>query len=362
MPDTAVGPSPRGRRATIADVAARAGVSQGAVSFALNGRPGVADGTRQRILDAARELGWSPSVRARSLSRSTSYSVGLVVARTTELVGADPFFPAFVAGASAELAAHDRSLLFTVVPHIDEELATYRRLAAESRVDGVLVTDLRLRDRRLPALAELGLPAVTLGRPHRDVAGIGSVAVDDAAGAREVVETLLAQGHRHIAHVTGPDAYLHVRHRRAAWSTALADAGVDPGPLVHTDFSAGQGAAATERLLDAPAPPTAIVYANDVMAIAGLAVARRRGIDVPGRLSITGFDDTELANHVDPPLTSVRTDVEGWGRAAARALLAAVDGGAAEHLELEPARVVHRASVAPPPAPGRRTPGKGSHR
>lgn len=334
-------------RVTIADVAARAGVSAGAVSFALNDRPGVAAATRERILAAAAELGWTPNLRARSLSRATSYTLALVLARPTSTVGADPFFPAFVAGVNAELTPAGRSLLFTVVPGPDEELATYRRLGAEARVDGVFLTDLRADDPRPALLAALGLPAVTVGRPERPVTGVGSVSVDDVPGMRETVEALVARGHRRVAHVTGPADLLHVRHRAAAWRTSLQDAGLSADHLIHTDFSPGEGARATERLLALPARtrPTAVTFANDVMALAAIGAATRLGVRVPDDLAVTGFDDTELARHVEPPLASVHTDVEGWGRACARALLAAADGAPPRDLDLPPARMVPRASL-----------------
>jgi DNA-binding LacI/PurR family transcriptional regulator len=250
-----------------------------------------------------------------------------------------------------------RALVFTVVPGQDAELDTYRRLAGEQRVDGVFLTDLRVGDPRPELVAGLGLPAITLGRPEPRSSDprVGSVSVDDVPGIRQVVAELVERGHRRIAHVTGPDRYLHVVRRRAAWADALASAGLPPGRCEHTDFSAGDGARATERLLDGRARPTAIVYANDLMAIAGLAVAQRRGISVPEQLSITGFDDTELAHHVQPPLTSVRTDVEGWGRHAAEALLDAIGGDVVQHLELPPACMVRRESVAPPPMPEKRS-------
>lgn len=350
MPDNVVGPAGSGRRVTIADVAQRAGVSAGAVSFALNDRPGVAAETRRRILDVATDLGWQPSHRARSLSRSTSSTLGLVIARTPASVGADPFFPAFVAGINTVLVPHDQSLLFTVVADHDAEVATYRRLAGEQRIDGVFLTDLLVADPRPALVAELALPAITLGRPDADGThpAVGSVSVDDVFGIRAVVEDLVRVGHRHIAHVTGPEQYLHVRHRRDAWAQSLEAGGLPRGRCLHTDFGAGQGARATELLLGGSPRPTAIVYANDVMAIAGLAVMQRHGIAVPADMSITGFDDTELARHVYPPLTSVRTDVAGWGKQAASALLAAIAGGAPQHVELAPARMVARDSVATP--------------
>src|SRR4051812_48906476 len=139
------------RRPTISDVAAKAGVSKGAVSFALNDRPGVAPETRDRILAVARELGWTPSHRARALAASRALAVGLVIARPPETLGADPFFPRFIAGIESALARLGQSLLLQVVPDLDRELAGYRRLASEGRVDGVFLTDLRVDDPR-PAL------------------------------------------------------------------------------------------------------------------------------------------------------------------------------------------------------------------
>jgi DNA-binding LacI/PurR family transcriptional regulator len=129
------------RRPTIDDVARAAQVSKGAVSFALNGRPGVADTTRARILAAADDLGWTPSASARSLSTQRALAVGLVVAREPELLGADPFFPPFIAGIETVLAKRGHALVLQVPPSADAELDGYRRLAVDRRVDPVgLVT------------------------------------------------------------------------------------------------------------------------------------------------------------------------------------------------------------------------------
>ncbi|HET9559552.1 MAG TPA: LacI family DNA-binding transcriptional regulator, partial [Actinomycetota bacterium] len=147
-------------------MARRAGVSKGAVSFALNDRPGVAPQTRDRILAAARELGWQPSTRARALSRSRAFAVGLVMRRAPELLGADPFFPQFLAGVESVLAERGSALVLQVVADDDEaEASSYRRLARQGRVDGVFLNDLLVEERRFGLLAGLGLPAVAVGRP-----------------------------------------------------------------------------------------------------------------------------------------------------------------------------------------------------
>ena len=339
------------RRPTISDVARAAGVSKGAVSFALNNRPGVAAETRERILAAARELGWTPSSRARALSVSRAFAVGLVLARKPETLRADPFFPSFIAGVEQELAAHDYALLLQVVGEQQHEHDSYRRLAHGGRVDGVFVTDLLVDDPRPALLAELGLPAVVVGPALPDTF-FPAVGVDDKPGIAAAVQHLIDLGHTRVAHVAGPAAYVHGTSRKRAWADTLAAAGLPEGPCVETDFSAESGAAATRTLLDLVEPPTAIVYANDVMAIAGLAVAHGRGVDVPGELSVVGYEDTELAAHVQPSLTSVATDVVAWGGAAARRLLGLIagheEGSQSKEPELAPPTLVVRGSTAPP--------------
>ena len=335
-------------RPTINDVASAAGVSKGAVSFAFNNRAGLAPETRARILAVASELGWTPSSRARALSVSRALAVGLVMARPPETLRADPFFPSFIAGIESELSSHGYALLLQVVPEHEGELQTYRRLSDEGRVDGVFVTDLLVDDPRPALLAELGLPAVIVG-PALPEAYWPAVGVDDGPGIAASVAHLADLGHTRIAHVAGPTQMVHGRSRRDAWAAALLEAALPDGPYVEADFSAEGGATATQELLSLAEPPTAIVYANDLMAIAGLAVAARLGVEVPGQLSVTGYDNTELAAHVQPSLTSVSTDVIGWGRAAATRLLELVDQRPATDVELPPPSLVVRDSSGPVP-------------
>jgi DNA-binding LacI/PurR family transcriptional regulator len=333
------------RRPTIADVARHAGVSKGAVSFALNGRAGVSEETRQRILDAAAELGWSPSHRARALSTKRAFSLGLVVARDPDLLGADPFFPAFIAGVEKVLAERDQTLVLQVVTSPAAEEAGYRRLARDGRVDGVFLVDLRRTDPRIALLEEIGLPAVTLNRP--DVPSpFPAVVLDDRPGISAAVAHLAELGHTAIAHVAGPDVFLHAIARRDAFDQAMADAGLPPGQVVAGDFTASGGREATHRLLTGEQRPTAIVYANDVMALSAIAVAAELAIRIPEDLSITGYDDSTLAGYVHPALTTVRADATSWGHAAATALLALIDGHDVADTTLPPAELILRRSTS----------------
>lgn len=340
------GGSGRRRRPTIDDVARRAGVSKGAVSFALNGRPGVAPGTRERVLQAARALGWEPDLRARSLTSRRAYALGLVVARPARLLGADPFFPAFIAGVESELAPRRMALVLQAVTDSEAERDGYRALAADRRVDGVLLADLRVGDPRITLVRELGLPAVTLNRPL-EPCPLPAVCADEAAGVTALVDHLVSHGHTRIGHVAGPRQYVHGRGRRAAWRAGLARHNLPAGPVRHGDFAPASGARATRTLLDLQRPPTAIVYANDLMAIGGLAVIRSRGLRVPDDISVTGFDDNPVAAYVSPPLTTVHIDAYTWGRHAARTLLDLIEHGRANDLTLADPNIVVRASTGP---------------
>ncbi|WP_035781416.1 LacI family DNA-binding transcriptional regulator [Arthrobacter sp. H14] len=310
---------------TISDVARAAGVSKGAVSYALNGRPGVSDETRLRILDAAKQIGWKPSYRAKSLSSSRAYALGLVVARNPKLISTDPFFPSFIAGIETTLAEHEYTLVLTVATQPGAEERGYRKLVDGGRVDGVILTDVRHDDSRIPLIQELKIPAVTLNRPDTG-SPFPAVCMDDTEGISSSVEHLVGLGHSRIAHVGGSQHMIHGRSRRRAWEAALNEAGLKADLFIEADFTAAGGIAATEKLLRAGDKPTAIVYANDIMATAGQAFAQSSGFRIPEDLSISGYDDADFTQYLNPALTTVSTDPMTWGRIAAQVLINELEG------------------------------------
>jgi len=338
------------RRPTIADIAARAGVSSGAVSYALNGRPGVSDETRARILQIAEEAGWTPNSAARALTGVGSATVGLVITRDASVLGIEPFFMSFVAGIEAVLGERGFALLLQVAPSLDRELETYQRWWSERRVDGVFVVDLRLDDPRVTRLTALGLPAVVVG-DLAHAGGLPAVWSDDALAAAEAVRHLVRHGHRRIAHVTGPEDLVHTRVRSDAFRDAARDLGVGDVVQVPTDYTLDAGTAATRGLLDGPLPPTAIVFDNDLMAVGAVNVAAERGLQVPLDLSILAWDDSPLCRLTNPPLSAMSRDVAAYGADAARVLLEAIAGPSAESLRSSVPRLVERGSTGPVPAP-----------
>ena len=337
------------KRPTIADVARRAGVSEGAVSFAVNDRPGVSPETRARILKAADELGWRPSARARALTQARSEAVGLVMARSVERLDADDFFTRFLVGLERALSRRDHALLLRVVGDGDPEaeLDAYRRLARDGRVDGVILTDMRRADSRLALLADAGLAAVVAGRGG-SAGGFPEVETEHADGVRAATEHLIALGHRRIGFVGGDPTLEHIGAREAAWRATLTAAGLAPGPVANAGADDAAGLAATAAVLDADPRPTAVLATADHMAAAALGVARARGLVVPGDLSVVGFDDFPLAAHCSPPLTTVRVDYARFGETAAETLLAVIGGLAPPAFAPLRADLVVRESTAPP--------------
>lgn len=339
-------------RVTIDDIAREAGVSRGAVSFALNGRPGVSEATRERILRVAERMNWRPHSAARALGGARADAVGLVVARPARTIGVEPFFGQLLAGLQDGLSAASVSLSLMVVEDTAAEIEVYRRWSGEQRVDAFVLVDPQVKDPRFAVLEQLGASAVVLGGPGR-LGRLGSVRADDRAAMLGVVEYLAALGHRRIAHLAGMAAFQHTQRRMRALRDCAKRLGLIGTVSVPTDFSDAQGAAATRTLLSAEPreQPTAIIYDSDVMAVAGLAVAAELGVAVPERLSVVSFEDSLLTRIVHPPLTALTRDAFAFGQLAARSALAVVDDpeNAADLRTPTPSLTV-RGSTAPPPS------------
>jgi len=340
--------APQRRRPTISDIARLAGVSKGAVSYALNNRPGVSDTTRARVLRIADELGWIPSSTARALSGSRADTVGLVLSRSPSSLGIDTFFMDFLAGLQAELGPRGVALLLQLVD--DHEAATdvYRRWWQGRRVDGVLVMDLFDVDARIPALRDIGLPALVVGGPD-GVDGLDCLWSDDEQAMADAVRYLAGLGHRRIARVAGPAGMHHTTARTASFHATAKALDVADRWVVHADDELGGDV--TRTLLTADVRPTAVVYDTNVMAVAGLGVATELGLRVPADVSLLAWDDSALCRLTHPPLSAMWRDVPGFGAQAGRLLLGVIDGEPARTISGPVATLAVRASTGPPPAP-----------
>lgn len=335
-------------KVTILDVAAQAGVSISSVSAALNGRPGVSEDTRERIAAVAQQLGWVPSLRGRSLSGRKAYAVGLVLERSPEVIESDPFFAGFIAGVESVLELQGFALVLQVASNRRAAVERYRRMALDHRVDGVFLTDMSQDDARVRLVTDLGLPAVAVNSSPRCT--LASVRQDHRPGLAELMDHVIALGHQRVAHVAGRKGLIHTRQRVEVWRSALQKAGLEPGPLVYGDFTTESGSRAADALLAAGGEtPTAVVCANDLMAIGFIARVSALGIDVPLEMSVTGFDGIPLGAFVRPALTSVATAPRVLGEAAASMLLAVIHGETPSDVTVPATKLLLRDSLVDAP-------------
>jgi DNA-binding LacI/PurR family transcriptional regulator len=328
----------------MADIARRAGVSRIAVSYALNGRPGVSADLRQRILGIARELGYRANGPALALHGAAANAIGLVLLRSSAALTVEVFRRSLIAGIQAELAGRGFGLALQLVADLEEEAQVHRRWSAERRVDGVLICDPRMDDPRIALVRELGLPAALIASTPDD--GLPGAWCDDTGWTLELVEHLAELGHVRVARVSGPAGMVHTTIRDDTMAQACAERGMTL-TIVRADYTGRAGAARTRELLRGTKRPTAIVYDNDVMAVAGLGVAGELGVAVPGDLSIVACEDSPLCQVVGPPLTVIRRDIAAYGGLATAQLFAALDGEIRPPVRAESGRLEVRRSTGP---------------
>ncbi|MFJ6392674.1 LacI family DNA-binding transcriptional regulator [Streptomyces sp. NPDC091972] len=313
------------QRPTIITVAARAGVGRTTVSRVINGSELVSEKARAAVLAAIAELNYVPNSVARGLKTSRTNSVALVIPESESRLGSEPYFSAVIRGVSTALA-ETRTQLQLVLVRDQAERDQLTQSVAERRVDGVLLVSVHEHD-PLPGLLEgMGLPTVLAGRRSSDES-LSHVHSDNAGGAAAAVDHLLARGRRTVATISGPLDMEVARSRLQGWRETLEKAGRDATDRLVTsaDFTEEGGAAAMRSLLERVPELDALFVASDVMAAGALAELRRQGRGVPDDVAVVGFDDSIIARHTNPPLTTVRQPVEEIGAMIAQILLEEID-------------------------------------
>jgi len=334
---------------TIRDVARVAKVHPGTVSRALNEatRALVNPETAERVLRAADKLGYRPNRIARGLKTSRSHTIGVLIPDIT-----NPLFPPILRGIEDRLDEAGYTSLIVNTDNDAERERVYVEAMRGRQVDGFISATARL-DRELAELAGGGTPLVLVNRSLED-ASVPAVTVDDRHGATLAVEHVVALGHRQIGHVAGPQNLSTGHRRHLGFLQAMQDAGLEvPEALVSFGqfFTEEEGARAFRALLDAEPGVTAIVAANDLMAMGCYDVIEERGLRCPEDVSIVGFNDMPFVDKLRPPLTSVRVPQREIGKVAADLLLEQLSEGSspANEILLEPTLVV-RGSTGPPGA------------
>ncbi|MET9146062.1 LacI family DNA-binding transcriptional regulator [Streptomyces sp. NPDC057197] len=342
---------------TMADVARSAGVSVATVSHVLNGTRPVLPHTRQAVLDAVEQLGYTPNGLARSLVTARTRSIGLAVSAIS-----NPYFTEILQGVEAHALEHGYSLLIAD-PHDDPvHERKVVQLLHERRVDGMIVAPSARPDALVAYLARHAVPTVFLdrlidaapGTGTPDAPGFDQVCADSAEPTALLVTHLAGLGHRRIGLVAGLPGLSTTRERITGYRHGLAAAGLphDERLVVHGDSAADGGRRATAALLSLAAPPTALVTANNAMTIGALRALRERGLSVPGDLALCCFDDFDWADLFSPGLTAIAQPGRELGARTVQVLLdrLAAPEAPARTVRL-PCAFVHRTSCGCPAQP-----------
>ncbi|WP_200306188.1 LacI family DNA-binding transcriptional regulator [Streptomyces adelaidensis] len=340
-----------GGRPTLEEVAARAGVGRGTVSRVINGSPRVSDATRAAVEAAVAELGYVPNTAARALAANRTDAIAMVVPEPETRFFAEPYFSDILKGVGAQLSDTEMQLLL-IFAGSDRERRRLAQYLAAHRVDGVLLVSVHADDPLPDLLAQLEIPSVISG-PRSKHETLPSVDSDNYGGGRSAVEHLIGRGRARIATITGRLDVYGAQRRIEGYREALEEAGreVDERLIVPGDFTEQGGRRAMAELLSRCPDLDAVFAESDVMAAGARQVLREAGRRIPDDVALVGYDDSAIARHMDPPLTSVRQPIEEMGRAMIDLLLdeiadrrPAVSRGLERRQVVLPTELVARAS------------------
>ncbi len=336
------------KRITSFDVAKKSGVSRTTVSFVLNNVPGISisDATRQRVLQAAKELNYHPDSSGRKLASGKSYTLGLVLRQSSEQVFADALLPQVLLGIEQAASAQGYQVLLKALEPQDGN--GYMRLVNENHVDGIILSGPRQDETEIIRLHREGLPIMLMGQlPESSLPFVDIDAVD---GSTRAVRHLLEAGHRRIGLITNAALeYTSAQQRRIGYLQALQEAGIEEDEVLMQEgtYTPASGFKAMQALLQVSPPPTAVFVASDVVCLGAILAIKHANLSIPRDIAVVGFDDIPMADFYDPPLTTIRIPSYGLGWAAGERLVRLVQGEVLdqEGVLLESELVVRKSSL-----------------
>ncbi len=336
---------------TIRDVAKEAGVSIATVSYVLNDSRSVGEEARQRVLEAARRLGYRANTTARNLQAKETRLLGYTW-RPTPPDQFNPILDQFLNAIARTAAHHGYRVITFPSDTIAEELETYENMVLSNQVDGFILSNTNLGDPRVYKLLETGFPFVAFGRADSGL-DFPWVDIDGRAGEQMATSHLIERGHQRIACLAWPEYSLTGAYRLQGYLAGMQEAAyaIDDGWIVRTENEHDEAYQNTRRLLALPASrrPSAIVAASDLMALGAINAARDMGVEVGAQLAIVGFDDAPIARHLRPSLTSVHQPITEVGECLITMLVDLCQTREVEdpHVLLQPELVVRATSSAP---------------
>ncbi|WP_404401448.1 substrate-binding domain-containing protein [Pelagibacterium halotolerans] len=349
MNTTERGAARRNEPVSLARLAAHLGLSEGTISRALNNYPDIAVKTRERVIAAAKELGYRPSSTARRLARGVIETVGFVLpAREGHVT--DPFLAEMIDGMAGELAAHDWDLIVAAVPEGHSEVDVAERLIRAGKVGGFVVTRTRRHDPRVDYFLEQGVPFVVHGRTE-DPSGYAWLDVDNEKAFVDAVHYLYNLGHRHIAYLGGDLDFNFASLRRKGYERAMSEVGLEilPGYRVDGVADAVMAKTAMAQMMTLPTPPTAVICITDAVALGAMRAVWRAGLKPGHDVSVIGYDGLPIGEAADPPLTTMSQSSHEAGCEVARMIRALIDGADPTDFQvLWEAKLTQRASANPP--------------
>jgi LacI family transcriptional regulator len=329
---------------TIKDIAKKVGRSVTTVSRALHDYDDVSPETKEMVRQAAAEMGYTPSSFAQRLQKQKSDTIGLVLP-TYGPRFSDPFFSEFLAGMGNKAGSLGFDILVSTCPPGDEELLRYQSSVQGRRVDGFVVLRTRRHDPRIEYLCQASFPFVAYGRTEGPC-DFPFVDEDSEHGMHLIVEHLAKSGYRRIGFISAPEELMFTFYRNKGFQESLEKHGlpVDEDLITTGDLTQRGGYAQAKKLLDVTPLPDAIVASNDLMALGAISAAQERGLVIGKDIAITGFDDTPMAEHSHPPLTTVHQPVYKIGGMVTEMLIQCIQGESLENekIILKPSLVIRR--------------------
>jgi DNA-binding LacI/PurR family transcriptional regulator len=320
-------------------------ISKASVSYALNGRSGVSEETRRRVLSLAEELGFHPNSAAVALSASRTRTIGIVIARDPTLISTEAFYMRTLVGIEQYLNEVDSSLLLRLTGEHGEDLDVLRRWSSQGRVDGFILFDEHDDDPRVPLLKDLGVPCVVVSSNAPDD-GVGRLISSPEETVTLLLDHLTELGHTAIAHVSGPFTFIHEQLRVQLLQEHATRRGIQVTHL-EGNYRYEDGAELTRKVLTGQNRPTAVILGNDLMAVAALRIAKELGTSVPDELTILAWDDSPLCELASTGITAVDQQTMERGRMAADLLFRIASGESGLHWETPPGVLRVRDSSGP---------------